>query len=96
MLLTNAQIRAVKAQAQIEPVPADHDFNVELIRRYGPHTFYLGSGGLYITEPFGVELPNAEPAVFVRIAAWVDETHEKLVSIEPERTEHAVDLIQPA
>lgn len=93
MLLTDEQIAVVKAQAKLEPVPADHPFAADLTGRFGEHTFYLAQGGLYIAEPFGVEIPDAEPVVFVRIAKWVDETtREQLATIAPERIEHAVDL----
>ena len=56
MLLTDEQIAVVKAQAKLEPVPADHPFAADLTGRFGEHTFYLAQGGLYIAEPFGVEI----------------------------------------
>jgi hypothetical protein len=92
MLLTDDQIATVKRQANLEPVPPNHEFTVTLVQRFGAHTFYLGSGGLYVLEPFGVEIPGAKPAVFVRIAAWADEARSQLTPIEPEQVEHAVDL----
>jgi hypothetical protein len=93
MKLTDAQIGVVTSAAGIAPIPAEHEFAAELARRFGEHTFYLGSGGLYVLEPFGLEVPGAEPAVFFRIAKWADETaRDQLAPIEPERQEHAVDL----
>lgn len=96
MKLNDRQIATVASAANIAPVPADHEFAAELSARFGEHTFYLGSGGLYIAEPFGVEIPGAEPVVFYRIAEWVDETRASLTPIEPQRQEHAVDLAAPA
>lgn len=92
MKLTEAQIAIVRREANVEPIPADHGFAADLAQRFGDHTFYLGNGGLYILEPFGLPVPDAEPAVFVRVAAWVDSSHSQLKTIPPERVEHAVDL----
>ena len=91
MKLTESQIAIVASAANIAPVPDDHEFAADLCSRFGDHTFYLGSGGLYIAEPFDVEIPGSEPVVFYRIAAWVDEKRESLTPIEPERQDHAVD-----
>ncbi len=96
MLLTDAQIATVKRQANLEPIPANHEFGVTLAQRFGAHTFYLGSGGLYVLEPFGIEVPGAEPAVFIRIAEWANEERSQLAQIAPERLEHAVDLASAA
>ncbi|MCB1512264.1 MAG: hypothetical protein KDJ36_15295 [Hyphomicrobiaceae bacterium] len=92
MLLSETQIAAVRAQAGVDPVPADHTFRGQLAERYGDHTFYLGSGGLYILEPFGLPMPESDPAIFVNIAVWVDDSHSQLKTIPPVRVEHAVDL----
>ena len=93
MLLNDAQIAIVKQQAEVDPIPADHEFATALTERFGEHTFFLGNGGLYVAAPFTGDVPNMQPVVFMKIATWADETRKNLVPLDtPERTDHAVDL----
>jgi hypothetical protein len=92
MRLSNAQVRDVLQQMDDAVVVAAENPAVpQLESAFGPHTFFVGDGGLHVVERGNVPEPTSETAFVVKIADWIDGSHTRLAPSRPEVAK-AVDI----
>jgi hypothetical protein len=92
MRLSHAQVRDVLHQMDdTVVVPPENPAIPQLESAFGPHTFFLGQGGLHVVERGNMPEPAGETAFIVKIANWVDPTHTRLEPSRPEVAK-AVDI----